>query len=50
VQQAKAAGLVARFISYTGDGHVPYVQHRDDIIQKTTNFFYTNLDLAHAQR
>jgi acetyl esterase/lipase len=46
--QAKAAGLQAWLISYAGDGHVPYVQHRTDILTKTSNFLYWALDLQHA--
>ena len=29
-------------------GHVPYVQHRTEILDQTTNFLYWELDLANA--
>jgi acetyl esterase/lipase len=48
VNAAKAAGLLAWLISYEGDGHVPYVKNRTDILTKTTNFLWWALDLAHA--
>jgi acetyl esterase/lipase len=48
VQAAKAAGLVAILVTWVGAGHVPYLQHRTQIINKTTNFFFQELDLAHA--
>jgi hypothetical protein len=28
--------------------HVPYVQHRDQILEQTRNFLYWEMDLAHA--
>ena len=48
VQAAKAAGLVAILVTWVGAGHVPYLQHRTQILNKTTNFFFQELDLAHA--
>jgi acetyl esterase/lipase len=48
VKAAHDAGLVAQLVTFTGDKHVPYLQHRDQIIAKTTSFFYKELDLAHA--
>jgi dipeptidyl aminopeptidase/acylaminoacyl peptidase len=50
VKEAKQAGLVAQLVTFPGDGHVPYAQHRDQIIDKTTSFFYKELDLTHAAR
>ena len=32
-----------------GAGHVPYAQYRDQIVTQSDYFFYTFLDLAHAQ-
>lgn len=48
VQSAKAAGLVAKLVTWPGDGHVPYLAHRAQILDKTRDFFYLHLDLAHA--
>jgi acetyl esterase/lipase len=48
VDDAHAAGLVAKLVTFVGDGHVPYLQHRAEILDKTRNFFYRQLDLAHA--
>jgi acetyl esterase/lipase len=50
VKEAHQAGLVAKLVTFTGDGHVPYLKHRDEIVDKTTTFFYQHLDLAHAAR
>lgn len=52
VSTARGAGLVAELVSWQGEGHVPYRQHRDQIIDLTTNFFYRtlDLDLEHAAR
>ena len=48
VQSAQDAGCVAVLITWVGDGHVPYLQHRDQIINKTTSFFYRHLHLRRA--
>lgn len=45
---AQSEGLVADLVSWEGDGHVPYVKHRDEILEKTSNFLYWTLDLEHA--
>lgn len=45
---AIAAGLPAIFYSWPGVGHVPYIQNRDQILEKTRNWYYTHLDLANA--
>lgn len=50
VEAAHEAGLIANLVTFTGDGHVPYLQHRDKIIDKTTTFFYKQLGLAHAAK
>jgi acetyl esterase/lipase len=50
VDQAKAAGLIAVLRTWEGDGHVPYGQHRAQILEETRNFFYWRLDLANAAR
>jgi len=48
VNAARDAGLVANFTVWPGEGHVPYVQHRQQILDETRNFLYWTLDLAHA--
>jgi acetyl esterase/lipase len=50
VDQATAAGLLAVLRTWEGEGHVPYSQHRTQILDETRNFFYWRLDLAHAAR
>jgi acetyl esterase/lipase len=46
--ELQAAHIPSWLISYSGDGHVPYVQHRSDILTKTTNFLYWDLNLQNA--
>jgi acetyl esterase/lipase len=46
--QANAVGLDSFLTSWAGAGHVPYVQHRTEILDQTTNFLYWELDLATA--
>ena len=36
--------------AWEGGGHVPYTQHRTQILEETRNFFYWRLDLADAAR
>lgn len=50
VNAAEAAGLIVNFTTWPGEGHVPYVQHRQQILDQTRNFLYWTLDLAHAQQ
>lgn len=50
VAAARAAGLRALLMSYPGEGHVPYLSHRDDIILRTRNFLYAALGLGPAPR
>jgi dipeptidyl aminopeptidase/acylaminoacyl peptidase len=50
VQQAHAAGLEAYLTTWEGEGHVPYAEHRQQILDQTRNFLYSALDLAHAQQ
>jgi acetyl esterase/lipase len=45
---ALAAGLDSFLTSWAGAGHVPYVQHRTEILDQTQNFLYWELDLANA--
>jgi acetyl esterase/lipase len=46
VDWAHAAGLEAYLITWKGEGHVPYVEHRQQILDLTTNFLFNTLDLA----
>ncbi len=48
VNSAHAAGLQAFLTTWPGDGHVPYVKHRDQILTQTRNFLWWEMDLAHA--
>ncbi|HXJ34676.1 MAG TPA: alpha/beta hydrolase [Candidatus Eisenbacteria bacterium] len=40
---ATAAGLDSFLTTWEGAGHVPYVQHRTEILDQTTNFLYWEL-------
>jgi len=33
-----------------GEGHVPYAANRQQILDETRNFLYSQMDLAHAAR
>lgn len=48
VNEAVAAGLDAFLTTWEGAGHVPYLDHRTEILDQTTNFLYWELDLTHA--
>ena len=48
VNMAQAAGLDSFLTTWQGAGHVPYVQHRSEILDQTANFLYWEMDLAHA--
>ena len=50
VDEAHAAGLDAFLTTWDGAGHVPYLEHRTEILDQTRNFLYGELDLAHAAR
>jgi acetyl esterase/lipase len=45
---ALAVGLDSFLTSWTGAGHVPYLQHRTEILDQTQNFLYWEMDLANA--
>jgi acetyl esterase/lipase len=45
---ALAVGLDAFLTSWDGAGHVPYLAHRTEILDQTTNFLYWEMDLANA--
>jgi acetyl esterase/lipase len=48
VNFAHEAGLTSYLTSFQGDGHVPYVQHRAEILDQTSNFLYWELGLTTA--
>ncbi len=48
IREAMNAGLIATLTRFEGDGHVPYVEHRQEILDQTTNFLYATLDLEDA--
>ena len=50
VDSAHDAGLEAYLITWEGAGHVPYTQHRQEILDLSRNFLYHSLDAAHAAR
>jgi acetyl esterase/lipase len=50
VDNAHTAGLLAWLTTWQGAGHVPYGQHRQEILDQTRNFLYWALDAAHAAR
>jgi acetyl esterase/lipase len=47
-QTAAKAGLPSELITFDGAGHVPYVQHRQEILDDTTNFLYWAMRLMDA--
>jgi predicted esterase len=48
VNAATAVGLDSFLTTWVGAGHVPYVQHRTEILDQTTNFLWWEMDLANA--
>lgn len=43
IAAAEAAGVGVNSTTWEGDGHVPYVEHRTQILDETTNFLYWTL-------
>ena len=43
---ALTAGVLCTMTSWQGAGHVPYVPHRAEILDQTTNFLYWELNLG----
>jgi predicted esterase len=50
INQAKAVGLDAFLDTWQGAGHVPYAQHRQEILDRTRNFLWWEMDLTHAAK
>ena len=48
VNSAKAAGLDIFLESWDATCHVPYVEHRQQILDQSRNFLWWEMDLAHA--
>ena len=46
--EADAAGVHAELETWPGEGHVPYAQHRQQIIDETTNFLWWTMNLQNA--
>jgi acetyl esterase/lipase len=46
--EATNAGLDVFLTTWVGAGHVPYVQHRTEILDQTRNFLWWEMDLANA--
>jgi predicted esterase len=49
IDEAVANDVHVDFTFWDGDGHVPYVAHRAQILEETTNFLYWTMDAQHAQ-
>jgi acetyl esterase/lipase len=50
VNNARSAGLQAFLTTWPGEGHVPYVAHRAQILEQTTNFLWWTMGLANAAK
>ena len=48
VNEAQSVEVAAYLTTWQGEGHVPYVEHRQQIHDQTTNFLFSTLDLRHA--
>ena len=49
VATARDRGLPVWITSWDGAGHVPYAQHRQEILDQTASFLYWGMDLIEAQ-
>ena len=50
INAAKAQGLDAFLESWNETCHVPYTEHRQQILDQSRNFLWWEMDLAHAAR
>ena len=48
IDSAHSFGLEAFLESWDATCHVPYVEHRQQILDHTRNFFWWEMDLVHA--
>jgi hypothetical protein len=48
INAAKAQGLDAFLESWNATCHVPYTEHRQQIVDQSRNFLWWEMDLAHA--
>jgi para-nitrobenzyl esterase len=48
IDKAKANGLDAFLVSWDATCHVPYADHRQQILDETRNFLWWEMDLTHA--
>jgi predicted esterase len=48
IQSAQAVGLDAFLETWNETCHVPYTEHRDQILEQTRNFLWWEMDLGHA--
>jgi predicted esterase len=48
INAAKAQGLDAFLVSYNATCHVPYAEHRQEILDKERNFLWWEMNLANA--
>ena len=48
IRQATELGLFAKLTTWPGDGHVPYSQHRQEIIDQTSRFLWWQLAIDGA--
>jgi acetyl esterase/lipase len=49
INAAKAQGLDAFLVTWNETCHVPYSQHRQQILDQSRNFLWWEMDLAHAE-
>ena len=50
INAAKAQGLDAFLESWNETCHVPYTEHRQQILDQSRNFLWWEMDLAHAAK
>lgn len=46
--EADAAPVHAELVTWEGDGHTPYMEHRQQILDETTNFLWWTMNLGAA--
>jgi acetyl esterase/lipase/putative cell wall-binding protein len=48
LENGRVAGNLTLLTTWPGEGHVPYVEHRDEVLEQSTDFLWWTLDLAGA--